>query len=73
MLNPKTGSGYGGVEEKKTEETMLLEQHPNPEESEVIEESLSGLPNDDQKRKNDNLKTGRKSKKKKLEPLMQWG
>ena len=58
---------------KKTEETMLLEQHPNPEESESMEESLAGLPNEHQKRKNDSLKTGRQSKKKKLEPLMQWG
>ena len=58
---------------KKSEETVMLEKHPNPEESERVEESLSGLPNEHHKRKNDSTKTGRKSKKKRLEPLIEWG
>ena len=59
--------------QKKAEETVLLEKHPNPGEGMMEEESLSRVNNDHQKRKNDNPKPGRKSKKRKLEPLIEWG
>ena len=56
---------------KKAEETTMLETRLNPGEGEVEEETLTSRNDDQSKRKKENPE--RKSKKKKLEPLTEWG